>query len=477
MTELLGLRHRTALLAGSAAALASRRFGRGGGTALPGLIATQIDPGITAQLIRHTGAGAVVVTGTNGKTTTTHLLAMIVRAAGLTTITNSSGSNLERGIVSAYLSQGLGKTNSSNTDTDERLGIFEVDEAALPRLMPALTPRVMVFLNLFRDQLDRYGEVDSVANGWEQMLATDVSNSALVLNVDDPAVAKLAGAANAEIVTFGIEDIGVALDGVEHAADALFCDCGAPFRYEALFVGHVGHWNCVVCGVERSRPLVAAHEIQVQQEGGITFVLEVAGERRSVQLPLQGLYSVYNALAAAATAHVLGIPLDVIVPALTIVTPPFGRQEQFQLNGCELQLWLAKNPAGMNVVLRALTSDTGIQKPLYLLMALNDDIQDGRDVSWIYDADFELLSGRPKSLVVTGDRADDLALRLHLAGVRVDLVQSHRASALDEALRRLPIGSRLDLIPTYTGMLQLRELIAGGVGAAPYWHSGTGEEV
>ena len=463
-----GLRTRAALLAGRVAAEASQRLGRGGGTALPGLVATRIAPGLTAQLAQRAGAGSVVVTGTNGKTTTAHLLAAIARAGGFAIIANHSGSNLERGIVSVYLAAG---TNGARAvEADGRLGVFEVDEAALPGLLPALAPRVAVFLNLFRDQLDRYGEVDFVAEGWEQMLLADASGLTLALNADDPSVAQLADAGRGEIVTFGIEDPTVALAGAEHASDARFCRCGAPFRYEAIFVAHVGHWRCAACGEQRPRPLVAAHEV-AQGAGGTGFVLEVAGERAAVELPLQGLYPVYNALGAAAAAHALGIPLEVIAGALSETAPAFGRQERFALDGHELRLWLAKNPAGMNAVLRALIAGEAPVEPLHLLAVLNDGIQDGRDVSWIYDADFELLAGRVGSLVASGDRADDLALRLHLAGVRVDLVQPHRASALDEALRGLPPGARLELLPTYTAMLELRALIASGLGVAPYWRA------
>ena len=460
------LRTGAALLAGAAAAEASRRLGRGGGTALPGLVAATIAPDITEQLVRRAGAGTVVVTGTNGKTTTAHLLAEIARAAGIEVIANRSGSNLERGIVSAFLGQ---STNGGGA----HLGVLEVDEAALPPLLPALRPRAIVFLNLFRDQLDRYGEVDSVAEGWERMLIADTSGATLVLNADDPSIAPLADAGRGELVTFGIEDDGIARGGPDHASDARFCRCGAAFRYDAIFVAHAGRWRCDACGRTRPRPLVAAHEIE-ELEDGSRFVLDLAGERLAVELPLQGLYPIYNALGAAAAAHALGLPAAVVAGALAAAGPAFGRQERFELRGRELRLWLAKNPAGMNAVLRALTAsgtspEAGPEPRLHILAALNDGIQDGRDVSWIYDADFELLAGHAASVVVSGDRADDLALRLRLAGVPVDLVQPHRASALDEALHRLPPGERLEVIATYTAMIQLREIIAAASGIAPYW--------
>ena len=349
--------------------------------------------------------------------------------------------------------------------------MFEVDEAALPALLPALAPRAVVFLNLFRDQLDRYGEVDSVAAGWERMLIADASGAALALNADDPSIAPLAAHARGAVVTFGVEDRGAALGRAEHAADARWCGCGAAFRYEAVFAGHAGLWRCDACGAARPRPLVAAHAIE-QRADGVRFDLEAAGERHPVALPLQGLYPVYNALGAAAAAHALGLPADRAAAALTAAAPAFGRQERFALDGRELRLWLAKNPAGMNAALRALTG--GATAPLRLLVALNDGIQDGQDVSWIYDADFELLAGRAAGLVVSGDRADDLALRLRLAGLRIDIVEPSRAAALAAARERLPAGARLDVVATYTAMLELRGLAADAAGAAPWWDGGAG---
>jgi UDP-N-acetylmuramyl tripeptide synthase len=348
--------------------------------------------------------------------------------------------------------------------------VLEVDEAALPALLPGLRPRAALFLNLFRDQLDRYGEVDSVAEGWHEMLIADASGLTLVLNADDPAVARLGDAARGEVVTFGLEDRAAALPGVEHAADARFCGCGAPFRYEAVFLGHLGVWRCDGCGRARPAPDVAAREV-VATAGGMRFELEIAGERSVIELPLEGLYAIYNALGAAAAAHAVGIEGHAIGSALRDAGPAFGRQEMFELEGRELRLWLAKNPVGLNAVLRTLApAGAGADEPpLHLLAVLNDGIQDGRDVSWIYDADIELLAGRAGSLVASGDRAEDLALRCALAGLDVHAVQPHRASALDEALRRTPEGGRLEVVATYTAMLELRELVAAGVGAAPYW--------
>ncbi len=458
-----GLRARVALLLGSAAATATRRLGRGGGTALPGLVASAVAPGLIEELSAQLGRGAITITGTNGKTTTAHLLAAAARAAALQPLTNRSGSNLERGIVSAFVDETT--LGGSLPDAGRRIGVLEVDEAALPALLPRLCPRAALFLNLFRDQLDRYGEVDSVAEGWRRALEADASGMALVLNADDPSVAQLAGTGRGEVVTFGVEDRSVALSGVDHAADARFCDCGAAFSYDAVYMGHVGLWRCDGCGRRRPQADVAARDVELMPEG-VRFQLAMPGSTLAVELPLAGLYSVYNALAAAAGAHALGLPVDAIAEALRESGPAFGRQERFRVDGREVRVLLAKNPAGMNEVLRTLIAS---EEPLSLLVMLNDGIQDGRDVSWIYDADLELLAGRTAAVVASGARADELALRLVLAGVEPRAVESDAGAALDRALALTPEGGRLDVVPTYTAMLPVREALASRTGVGPYW--------
>ena len=471
-TVLPGLRERGALLLGRVAAVATRRLGRGGGTALPGLVASKLAPGLVEALSRELGLGVITVTGTNGKTTTAHLLIAAARAAGVDPLANDSGSNLERGIVSAYVDDA--RPSGGVHQAGQRLGIFEVDEAALPGLLPRLRPRAALFLNLFRDQLDRYGEVDSVAEGWRDALEADASGLTLVLNADDPSVAQLAGAGRGEVLTFGVEDRTVALPGVDHASDARFCGCGAPFAYDAVYMGHVGVWRCDACGRRRPDPSVAARNVELMPEG-VRFELALPGSTLAVELPLAGLYSVYNALAGAAGACALGLPPEAVATAFREARPAFGRQERFRVDGREVRLLLAKNPAGMNEVLRTLTAPgagAASAGPLTLLAILNDGVQDGRDVSWIYDADLELLAARAVTAVASGTRADDMALRLALAGVEPRAVEPRIEAALDRALALTPEGGRLDVVPTYTAMLEVRRALARRTGAEPYWGRG-----
>jgi UDP-N-acetylmuramyl tripeptide synthase len=329
---------------------------------------------------------------------------------------------------------------------------------------------VAIFLNLFRDQLGRYGEVDSVADGWHAALEGDGSGLTLVLNADDPSVAQLASVARGEVVTFGVDDPRVALTDVEHASDARFCVCDTAFSYDAVYLGHVGAWRCDGCGRSRGEPDVVARDV-VLAAGGASFSLHAGGAAAvPVALPLAGLYSVYNALATVAAAIALGLGVDAAVQALRDAAPVFGRQERFAVDGRDVQLLLAKNPAGLNAVVRSLAA---AGDPLTLLMLLNDGVQDGRDVSWIYDADLERLAGRTRAVVASGARANDLALRLHLAGIDPDVVDPDVERALDAALALTPEGSRLDVVPTYTAMIEVREVLARRSGAPRYWEATT----
>ncbi|RJQ10596.1 MAG: DUF1727 domain-containing protein [Dehalococcoidia bacterium] len=460
------VRERAALILGRAAGTAARRLGRGGGTALPGLVAGALAPSLLERLARQMGQGVVTVTGTNGKTTTTHLIAAILRAHGVQPLTNPSGSNLERGLVAAYVEDAEADGRIANAPS--RVGVFEVDEAVLARLFPRLTPRVAVFLNLFRDQLDRYGEVDSVGEGWGGMLVSAAPDCTLVLNADDPSIAQLSAGTRARVLTFGIDDPHARLAQAEHASDARFCRCGGRFAYEAIYMGHVGIWRCTSCGERRPLARISARQVELSPEGSRVDV-DMDGASITLDLPMAGLYSVYNALAATAAAHALGVPASTIARALAEAGPAFGRQERFEVDGRTVRVLLAKNPAGLNELMRALIAGSPEGEPIHLLAMLNDGVQDGQDVSWIYDADIEALAGRSVTVTCSGDRADDFALRWHLAGVDPAAVVPDTEVALDDALRRTPPGARLDVVATYTAMIDVREALARRAGMGAYW--------
>ena len=438
-----GWKGAVARLAGRASRLAGR-----GGTSLPGKLLLRLDPRAIARL-RAGLQRSAVISATNGKTTTAAMVAAILERGGARLVSNRAGANMAGGVAGALL-QGRGDT-----------GLFEVDEFWLGQIVGQLEPDAILLANLFRDQLDRYGELESIADRWAAVAAA--TPSALVLNADDPLVADL-GRTRQDVTSFGVEDRSMALAGLQHAADSTHCRrCGAPYRYDAVFLGHLGHYHCDACGQTRPVPQVAATQIALDGVRGARFTLSTPAGTAAVALPLPGLYNVYNALAAAALTHRLGAPLADIAAGLAAVAPAFGRAEAVRVAGRDVSIMLVKNPAGANEVLRTLALEPGEHD---LLAVLNDQIADGRDVSWIWDADFELLAPQVRRAVCAGSRAPEMALRLKYAGVPEDRlrVEAELPAALDAALDGAGDGERLFALPTYTAMLALRrELVRRGV--------------
>jgi UDP-N-acetylmuramyl tripeptide synthase len=338
----------------------------------------------------------------------------------------------------------------------------------LPEVATAVAPRVIVFTNLFRDQLDRYGEVDTVAASWERALASGPTPT-LVLNADDPAVAHLGRAYAGRAIYYGIEDTTAGGPGDDHASDFRTClDCGAEIVYAATFYGHIGHWRCPACGKARPTPEVRVTRVVPSPDATALTIGTPDGEI-SVTLPLAGLYNAYNALAAVAGALALGLPREAIVSALEGFTAAFGRQERFEVDGRDVRVLLGKNPAGLNQVLRTIAqAERG--RPLRIVFFLNDGIADGRDISWIWDADYETVQPLTAWVLAAGTRAEDLALRLKYAGFGDDItVERDTAAALRRAFDATPAGATLYVVPTYTAMLEARELLAKRAGAGKFW--------
>jgi UDP-N-acetylmuramyl tripeptide synthase len=388
------------------------------------------------------------------------MVASILERGGHTLVHNRAGANMAGGIAGTLL-EAAGPRATLRGDT----GLFEIDEFWLDRLVPQIRPRALLLANLFRDQLDRYGELDTIADRWAGVVASGAA-STLVLNTDDPLVADL-GREQAGVVYFGVEDPSVALEGLAHAADSKHCRrCGAPYTYDYVFLGHLGHYHCEACGATRPAPSVAAERVVLDGLRGARVTLRLPSTTVEVALPLPGLYNVYNALAAAALGTTLGATPEEIVAGLEATAAAFGRAETVSVGGRELLLLLVKNPAGANEVLRTLTLEDGEHD---VLAVLNDHIADGRDVSWVWDADWELLAGRLARVVCSGTRAAEMALRLKYAGVPEDrlVVEPSLPAALDRAVSG---GSgRLVAIPTYTAMLALRqELVARGAAGSSF---------
>jgi len=444
---------------------ASRKSGRGGGTTLPGRVLLRMAPEAIAALGDGLERGTTIVSATNGKTTTAGMIAAILAADGRRPVHNRAGSNMTWGVATALLEQ-RGEE-----------GLFEVDEAWLPRVAEQLDPSLIVLGNLFRDQLDRYGEMEALADDWAQTVAARVGRTGFVLNADDPLIADLgrdpAGARRDGVLYFGIEDDSQALPELQHAFDAKHCRrCGHPYAYARAFVGHLGHYSCPNCGAERPQPEVAATAIELRgMDGSRATVRTPQGELR-LELPLPGLYNVYNALAAVAAGLRLGVEPERIAAALGEMRAAFGRVETIEVGGVPVSILLIKNPAGANEVLRTLMlesreGDDG--EGIDLWIALNDRIADGRDVSWIWDADFELLAGSIRRVVCSGTRAPEMALRLKYAGwpeEKIEVVPGI-GDSLDAAVAGT--SDRLFALPTYTALLELRKLLADRGLAKEFW--------
>jgi UDP-N-acetylmuramyl tripeptide synthase len=369
---------------------------------------------------------------------------------------NPAGANLSSGIATALL-----RTRGAE------LGLFEVDEAALTAIARALQPRVLCLGNLFRDQLDRYGELEILAEHWHEVVAELPAESTLIVNEDDPQLAQIARGRE-RVIRFGLEDERSG-GSLPHAADARYCrNCGAAYNYRLAYVGHLGVYSCPGCGFTRSKPDIWAEQIELDGLAGSRFRLHLPEETCGVTLGLPGLYNIYNALTAAALASSLGAGLEEIAAGLESTKAAFGRSERIEIGDRRLLLLLIKNPTGANEVVRTLVAGG---TPKTLLIALNDGIADGQDVSWIWDVDFEPLLAGLEHLIVSGGRAAELALRFKYAGFperQIELVTS-LADALDAGLERTPAGGELIVCPTYTAMLELQKLLAERGHADPYW--------
>jgi UDP-N-acetylmuramyl tripeptide synthase len=443
------------LLARAAAGL-SRFAGAGGGTTVPGKLLWKLDPGAVDRLAARLPQGAALVSATNGKTTTSAMAARIL-SPSFRLAHNRSGANLVSGVASALLAA-----------RDAELGLFEVDEAALPEVLRRLRPRAVCLGNLFRDQLDRYGELELLAQRWRAAVSELPSAAVLVVNGDDPQVGDLASG-RFGAVAFGLDDPRHASSELQHAADSKWCiRCGTPYVYAAAYIGHLGDYRCPSCGHARPTLDIVARGIELNGLESVSFELVTPEGSRRVELAVPGLYNVYNALAAAGLSRALGVELEATVAGLQGFSAAFGRFERIAVRDRTLLVLLIKNPAGANEVVRTLVAGG---PPRLLLVALNDEIADGRDVSWIWDVDFEPLLSSLDRLVATGERAAELALRFKYAGLAASAIEvvPSLEEALDRGLELTPGGGELVALPTYTAMLALRDLVARRGFVRPYW--------
>jgi UDP-N-acetylmuramyl tripeptide synthase len=440
----------------------SRVSGRGG-SSLPGLVARRIDPAVLSRLAQSIPSGTILVTGTNGKTTTTAMVRNMLEDQGRRVLSNRAGANLILGLTTAFMDTGW------HIGPRADLALLETDEATMPAAARELRPRVVLVTNFFRDQLDRYGELTTTVQYVARGIAEMAENGTLIVNADDPQAAGLARG-HARAVYFGMGGTFAPEPAGYDAVDARFCpQCGAELHYRRRFYAHIGDYQCPGCGWDRPDPQI---RIEWWDRTSQQMALVVDGGEHIFSWRLPGLYNLYNQAAAIALGLTLGIDEQIVAQSLDNFRPAFGRMETLEVGGVQLWLALVKNPVGFNQVLSAVADDNAAHFSVMIL--INDQYADGRDVSWLWDVDFEHWMGQIHSdhWYVGGTRARDMAVRLKYAGIeRVRItVEDNVARLLDQATQ-VPGAHRLYVLPTYTAMLEFRRLLTDR-GLAPHFREG-----
>ena len=426
-----------AVLVAKSVTFGVRSLRLGAASVLPGSLARRIEPRLLQLLTQQVKNGVILIAGTNGKTTTSLLLVTILERKGYRVAHNSTGANLENGLMTALLEN----TNLvGNLDVD--YAILEVDENILPRILTPIQPRIILCLNLFRDQLDRYGEVDTISKRWTKIISTLPPETVVIPNADDPTLSYLGQQLPQRVLFFGLNEPENYLDEIPHAVDSIFCpNCGHSLDYKGVYLSHLGDFQCPKCGFSRSQPKLDSSEFP--------------------QI-LVGLYNKYNTLAAATAARELGVDEATILDTINNFQAAFGRAEDLEINGKRVRILLSKNPVGTNETIRVVTQS----HDKTTLLVLNDRTPDGTDVSWIWDVDTEKLVERGGTLVVSGDRLYDMALRLRYSEKTSDshfnlIVEEDLRQAIATALEHTPDNETLHILPTYSAMLEVREVLTG----------------
>ncbi|MBN3941895.1 MAG: Mur ligase family protein [Nostoc sp.] len=409
----------------------------GAASVLPGSIARRIEPRLLQLLSQQVKNGVILIAGTNGKTTTALLLSTILERKGFRVTHNSTGANLENGLMTALL-ESTNLLGTLNAD----YAILEVDENIVPRVLTPLQPRIILCLNLFRDQLDRYGEVDTISKRWTKVISTLPAETVVIPNADDPTLSNLGQQLRQRVLFFGLNEPEHYLEAIPHAVDSIYCPkCGHSLDYKGVYLSHLGDFTCPKCGFSKSKPTLESNEWS--------------------QI-LVGLYNKYNTLAAATAAIELGVDEATIRDTINNFQAAFGRAEDLVINGKRVRILLSKNPVGTNETIRVVTQSTDKTT----LLVLNDRTPDGTDVSWIWDVDTEKLVERGGTLVVSGDRVYDMALRLRYSQKSPEsnlnlIVEEDLRQAIATALEHTPENETLHILPTYSAMLEVREVLTG----------------
>jgi lipid II isoglutaminyl synthase (glutamine-hydrolysing) len=435
-----------AVLTAKTVTSAIRTLKMGAASVLPGTISKRLHPQILSLLSQQIKYGVIVVAGTNGKTTTSLLLRSILEKDGWKVVHNEAGANLVNGLITTLLEH-TSLTGKLKAD----YGILEIDENVIPLVLPQLKPKYILALNLFRDQLDRYGEVDTITYRWQKVIADLDRDTILVVNGDDPALAYLGqqlehGANPKQVKYFGLTEPELYLDEIPHAVDSIYCpSCGTELNYKGVYLSHQGDFDCPKCSFTKS---------------------QLSIDSKAWPQVLIGVYNKYNTLAAITTTESIGVKQEVILDTISSFQAAFGRSEELVYQGKKVRILLTKNPVGMNETIRAVNQVKQVGGGSVTLMILNDRTPDGTDVSWIWDVDTEKFVNSGGTIVVSGDRVYDMALRLEYSktdphsGCKL-IVKEDLKEAIDTALELTRSPETLHIVPTYSAMLEVREILTG----------------
>lgn len=416
------------ILLGKSISLLSNYLNLGSGSTWPGHIALICNSNFIEEILKNSGTRLIIVAGTNGKTTTARMITSIIRENGQTFLQNKAGANLINGLASALI---FGSRLNGKLYKD--FVIFESDENTLPKILEKTIPDYIVCLNLFRDQLDRYGEIDSIAKRWHSSFKHLTNKTSLILNADDPLISYLSHDSKAKVYYFGLNEKGG--KNISHGADSIHCpNCSNKLTYESVSFSHLGIWICSKCGLKR--PNLNLSEVP--------------------QIALPGTYNKYNSLAAALFAKLEGFDKNSVMNSFKNFTPAFGRQEKLIYQGKIVQLFLSKNPTSLNESLQTIKELGGKN----LLIILNDGIPDGLDVSWIWDVNFEDIMPKDINIAVSGDRVYDISLRLKYAGIFTH-IEPDLKILTEKMISNLEDNEILYVLPNYSALLGIRKYLLG----------------
>jgi UDP-N-acetylmuramyl tripeptide synthase len=445
-----------AISAGKLAGASGRLLRVGGGTSLPGLIARRIDPDVLKEVVGASKAKKIVITGSNGKTTTARMTSAMATNNGKRVSHNRAGSNMLQGVTSVAVNFAdiFGRLNSD-------VLLFEIDEGTMPLAMPEISPDVVVITNIFRDQLDRYGELYSVARALDKTLENLPATATILLNGNDPQVANFGQKAKAKRVFFGLETTEVGTPVPEQSADIIRCiHCQEDLQYKVAYMSHLGLYSCPNCGYTLPPLDIAATSIRLAPDGqGPTHVeLRTPQGIMTLEIALPGLHNVYNAAAAIGASLAAGFEKEKLPAALVDIKPAFGRLEKIQAGDQTIYLSFVKNPTSFNLILRLIAQHPGKK---HVLLAASHTIVDGEDFSWIWDIEVEEVAQDIDDVVCSGNKPEELAMRLKYAEIPVDKIgqDADLESALDAALKNAGPGGTLYILSSYTPTNELRRMM------------------